>query len=215
MVYTAVIVAAGSGSRMGLGYNKMLFKLQNQHTILEETVSIFVKDTRCKQIIVVVSEEDKDIFSEVLDDINVTFVFGGATRQESVYHGLQKAECEYVLIHDGARPWLPMEQLNELLTTLESKKACLLMVPAKDTVKIVENGIIKTTLDRSTLWQAQTPQAFLTKAILQAYEKAMLKQAQTSDDAQVMELYGEYKVHVVKGSYENIKVTTIEDIEGK
>ena len=89
------------------------------------------------------------------------------------------------------------------------------MMPVKDTIKVVEDGKVKTTPQRATLYQAQTPQAFRTSAILKAYHKAYQKQLQASDDAQIMELCGDHEVYVVEGSYGNMKVTTIEDIAGK
>ena len=122
--YTALIVAAGSGSRMGLGYNKMLFKLKNGHTILEETIQVFQKDTRCHQIIVVASKEDIEVFMKLCTQGNIVFVQGGATRQDSVYHGLKAVMCEHVLIHDGARPWLTMDCIDRIVESLQVHDAC-------------------------------------------------------------------------------------------
>lgn len=215
MEYSAVIVAAGSGSRVGLGYNKMLFKLKNGNTILEETMHIFEKDRRCKEIVVVASKQDKEAFSKLCKEDHILLVEGGATRQESVWNGLQKVHYPYVMIHDGARPWLPMDCIDRIVETLESARACLLMVPVKDTIKVVENGVVKHTPQRSTLWQAQTPQAFSTQDIVNAYKEANRLGVQATDDAQIMELCGNADVIVVEGSYENQKVTTIEDLKGR
>lgn len=215
MEYSAVIVAAGSGSRVGLGYNKMLFKLKNGNTILEETMHIFEKDRRCKEIVVVASKQDKEAFSKLCKEDHILLVEGGATRQESVWNGLQKVHYPYVMIHDGARPWLPMDCIDRIVETLESARACLLMVPVKDTIKVVENGVVKHTPQRSTLWQAQTPQAFSTQDIVNAYKEANRLGVQATDDAQIMELCGNEDVIVVEGSYENQKVTTIEDLKGR
>lgn len=214
-MYTALIVAAGSGSRMGLGYNKMLFQLQNGKTILETTVEVFHKDERCGQIVVVASASDKEAYQALFPDIEITYVLGGATRQESVYHGLKKTTQEQVLIHDGARPWLDAESIDRLLACLKDHPACLLMVPVKDTIKEVRAGKVVQTFDRSTLWQAQTPQAFSTSLILNCHEKAIKEHKEATDDAQLVELCSDEQVLVVQGSYENKKVTTIEDIEGK
>lgn len=215
MEYSAVIVAAGSGSRVGLGYNKMLFKLKNGNTILEETMHIFEKDRRCKEIVVVASKQDKEAFSKLCKEDHILLVEGGATRQESVWNGLQKVHYPYVMIHDGARPWLSMDCIDRIVETLESARACLLMVPVKDTIKVVENGVVKHTPQRSTLWQAQTPQAFSTQDIVNAYKEANRLGVQATDDAQIMELCGNEDVIVVEGSYENQKVTTIEDLKGR
>ena len=215
MKYTALIVAAGSGSRMGLGYNKMLFTLKNGRTILEETIACFRQDKRCHQIIVVASLEDMEPFMQLCAKGNVVFVQGGTTRQDSVYNGLKAVACDYVLIHDGARPWLSMTCIDRIVDTLQTKAACLLMMPVKDTIKVVEHGKVVSTPQRATLYQAQTPQAFRSDAILKAYHIAYEKQLQATDDAQIMELCGDYEVYAVEGSYENIKVTTKEDIAGK
>lgn len=212
MKYTALIVAAGSGSRMGLGYNKMLYQFDNGKTILETTVDIFLHDLRCEQVVVVGSEQDIEQYQKLLINDKITFTIGGKTRQESVYHGLLKTTMPYVLIHDGARPWLSMDCIDRLLECLKSRDACLLMVPAKDTIKQVENGKVVKTLQRSLLWQAQTPQAFSTELILQCHESAIEKQLEATDDAQLVELCSDVDVQVVEGNYDNLKVTTIEDI---
>ena len=119
MKYTALIVAAGSGSRMGLGYNKMLYQFDNGKTILETTVDIFLNDQRCEQVVVVGSEQDIEQYQKLLINERITFTIGGKTRQESVYHGLLKTTMPYVLIHDGARPWLSMDCINRLLECLK------------------------------------------------------------------------------------------------
>lgn len=215
MNYTALIVAAGSGSRMKLGYNKMLYKLASGQTIIEKTVSNFEQDARCTQIIVVTSASEMEVFVNLLDPKKICFVRGGKTRQESVFQGLKAVMNEYVFIHDGARPWLDQACLDRLCDCVEDKKACLLMVPVKDTIKVVEDGKVKHTPNRATLYAAQTPQAFDTEAIFQANLKAFEQKIAVTDDASIMEACSTYEVYSVMGSYENSKVTTIEDIEGK
>lgn len=212
MNYTALIVAAGTGSRMGLGYNKLLYKLKSGYTIIEETVNVFRRDEQCKQIIIVVSKEDMETYMRLCSCGHVVFVAGGATRQESVYHGLMAVHEDYVLIHDGARPWLEQEYIDALLEQVKQQNACLLMVPVKDTIKMIDKEVVKETLKRDILWQAQTPQAFQTHLIISCYRKAMMQGIQATDDAQIVEKCSDCKIGVVKGSYENIKVTTIEDV---
>lgn len=212
MNYTALIVAAGNGSRMNLGYNKLLYKLKSGYTILEETVNVFLRDEQCKQIIIVTNTDDMEVYMRLCSCGHVVFVAGGATRQESVYNGLMAVSEDHVLIHDGARPWIQQEYINSLLERLETQKACLLMVPAKDTIKIIENGSVKETLPRNILWQAQTPQAFDTHLIISCYRKATMQGIQATDDAQIVEKCSEVEIGVVEGSYDNLKVTTIEDV---
>ncbi len=215
MKYTALIVAAGSGSRVGLGYNKMLYTLKNGNTILEETVQIFQKDDRCTQIIVTARKEDMQEYVRLIAKGKVLLVAGGETRQQSVYNGLLAVKEDYVLIHDGARPWVPVSCIQKLLDTLREHQACLLMVHVKDTVKEVVHGVVKNTLKREQLRLAQTPQAFHTGLVLKSYQRAKKDGFEASDDAQVVEHYSDEPVIVVEGSYENIKVTTIEDLQGR
>lgn len=215
MNYTALIVAAGSGSRVGLGYNKLLYKLKNGKTILEETVQTFLKDIRCTQVIIAANSDDMHTFTSLFTSGKVVFVRGGETRQESVYNGLKAVKEDHILIHDGARPWISRDCIDRLIHALSQYKACLLMVPVKDTIKVVKDGIVEKTLDRSQLRSAQTPQAFETSLIFQAYRKAQKEGIQATDDAQLVELCTNEKVREVMGSYENEKVTVIEDLEGK
>lgn len=212
MNYSALIVAAGSGTRMGLGYNKVLYSFPNGKTIIETTIEAFSKDKRCTQIILVSSEEDLEAMKRLCKDQVQAYVIGGDTRQQSVSNGLAHVKNEYVLIHDGARPWISMEEIDRIVETLKTNDACLLCVPVKDTIKRVVNGIVETTYDRSTLMQAQTPQAFSTKLIQQAYDIAKEKEIVATDDAQLAELCMNAKVVAVEGSYANKKVTTQEDL---
>lgn len=214
MEYSALIVAAGSGSRMNLGYNKMLFKFKNGQTIIEKTVAIFKEDADCKQIVVVTSGEEILTFTKLLGHDKIVYAKGGETRAHSVMNGLYACSNEYVLIHDGARPWLSHECLNNLKKTLVETKACILAMPVKDTIKVVDSGIIQNTPKRATLYLAQTPQAFITEEILAAYKQGFEKGIEVSDDASMMEACGKRKVMIVEGSYANAKVTTIEDIQG-
>ena len=117
-----------------------------------------------------------------------------------------------MLIHDGARPFLEQACLDRLCQCLSEHDACLLTVPCKDTIKVIEEGRIKETPNRSQLVQAQTPQAFKTSLILRAYRKARQEKVQATDDAQVVELLTGEAVYAVLGSYKNIKITTQEDL---
>lgn len=211
MEYSVIIVAAGTGTRMNLGYNKMLYQLKNHMTVLETTVAIFENDQRCKQIIVVCNAEDQVKFKQLLHS-SITFVIGGDTRQASVHQGLQEVNQEYVLIHDGARPFLPKQCIDQLLITLEKYDACLLCVPMKDTIKKVVDGKVIETYDRQHLRAAQTPQAFKTSCIQEASKRAKKAGVVVTDDAQLIECCGDAEIKEVMGSYDNIKITTIEDI---
>lgn len=209
MDYSCVIVAAGKGSRMNLGYNKAYYMLDNK-CILEHTIKAFKDDHDCKEIIVVC---DIDDFKAHIKDDDVILVSGGATRSDSVYNGLQKVSYEYVMIHDGARPYVSSKILDDTKQCLSKHNACLAMVDCKDTIKkVIDNKVVKTYV-RSTLKNAQTPQSFKTSMIIEAYQKAIADNFVATDDASIYEVYGKDDVYVIEGSYDNIKITTIEDIK--
>lgn len=209
MDYSCVIVAAGKGSRMNLGYNKAYYMLDDK-CILEHTIKAFKDDHDCKEIIVVC---DIDDFKAHIKDDDVILVSGGATRSDSVYNGLQKVSYEYVMIHDGARPYVSSKILDDTKQCLSKHNACLAMVDCKDTIKkVVDNKVVKTYV-RSTLKNAQTPQSFKTSMIIEAYQKAIADNFVATDDASIYEVYGNDDVYVIEGSYDNIKITTIEDIK--
>lgn len=212
MNYAVLIVAAGRGSRMNLGYNKVFYEIEKGVTVLQKTLTPFLSDVRCKQIIVVLNKDDmgkpfKKEFGHLIR------VFGGATRQESVYNGLMAIKEDYVLIHDGARPNINPEQIDILLETLEHEDACILAIKAKDTLKRVENGYIIETIDRSNIYQAQTPQAFKTQLIIDCHKKAARLNTQATDDSQLIELLSDVKVKVVYGNEDNLKLTTPKDLD--
>lgn len=210
-MYSVIILCAGRGTRTGLQYNKMLYQI-NDKTIYEMTLDCFRQDSRCQQIIVVTQPYERDTFKQLSDDQRIIFVDGGVERQDSVYEGLQHVTSQYVLIHDGARPHLKKQSIDALLTCLDAHKACLLMVPCKDTIKRVVDGQVIETLKRSELMQAQTPQAFHTDIVKEAYRQGILAHYEATDDAQMVEMFSHEKVYAVMGDYENSKITTKEDL---
>jgi len=210
MRYSALIPAAGNGSRMGLGYNKTYYRLKDGKTILEHALIPFQEDKECIEIIVVT---DENLFKNNLTITNkISIVKGGQSREESVYNGLKKVKEDYVFIHDGARPYLTKELLTSLKNALEENDGALLLVPSKDTIKVVENGYVVKTLPRESLQSAQTPQAFKTSLLKSCMEKAILDHFQATDDASIVEAYSNTPIKAVLGSYENYKITTPEDI---
>ncbi|WP_041138009.1 2-C-methyl-D-erythritol 4-phosphate cytidylyltransferase [Beduini massiliensis] len=214
MNYSVVIPCAGMGKRMGLGYNKLFYKMDGQKTVIEKTVEIFIEDDRCVQIILVISPKDQKEFEKLFSSSKkVEWCLGGKERQDSVYQGLLRVKSDDVMIHDGARPYLTKACINRLLLTLEQYTACLLMVPAKDTIKIVdEDGFVKETPNRASLMHAQTPQAFKTAIIKEAYSLAKQQQVLGTDDASLVEMLTNVQVKMVEGDYGNIKITTPEDL---
>jgi 2-C-methyl-D-erythritol 4-phosphate cytidylyltransferase len=213
MEYSALIVAAGSGSRMGLGFNKVYAKLKDGQTILERTIGVFLRDPDCKEIIVVTDPEEYRKRIPARSIGRIVLCSGGKTRQESVNCGLQAVTQPIVMIHDGARPYLSLKNLANLKTAMETEKAALLMIPCKDTIKKVVNGYVEETYDRTTLAAAQTPQVFDTELILDCMERAIEEGFTGTDDTSLVEKYSNVKVKMVEGSYENIKITTPEDLK--
>lgn len=214
MDYSVIVLCAGKGSRSGLSYNKMLYRF-NDKTVYEMTMANFISDERCRQIVVVTKEDELKQIKDLVSDQRITYVFGGQERQDSVYNGLQAVSQDIVLIHDGARPYLKKENIDSLLTCLKNNDACLLTVPVKDTIKLCQDGKVVETLPRPKLMQAQTPQAFKTELIKKCYQRAKDQSYQATDDASLVERFGNQSVIAVLGSYENIKITTPEDLYEK
>ena len=209
MNYSAIVLCAGKGSRSGLTYNKMLYRFKNK-TVYEMTMDIFLNDERCKQIVVVTKEEELDDLKKLISSKKIDYVFGGKERQDSVYNGLQVVKEDYVLIHDGARPYLKKENIDDILECLNKNNACLLVVPVKDTIKVCMDGNIVKTLPREQLVQAQTPQAFKTELIKRCYQKGKDQNYIATDDASLVEYFENIEVKAVLGS--NIKITTPDDL---
>ena len=183
----------------------------DDQTIIEKTVSVFEKDNDCKEIILVISRNDEEVMKDIFKN-RVSYAFGGSTRQESSYNGVSHASEEIVMIHDGARPYVSQKELDACKNEMKENDACLLMVPVKDTIKVVKNGIVETTPNRSTLMAALTPQCFKKSLICDCLERAMHSTETFSDDASVVEKMSDVPVHVVLGEYSNIKITTKEDL---
>lgn len=142
----------------------------------------------------------------------ISIVSGGIERQHSVYNGLQAVkEGEIVLIHDGARPFIRLEKIHELVKEAQEHGAAIPAVPMKDTVKKVRNGMAEETVERSSLWAVQTPQAFRVSLVLEAHKRAQEEGYIGTDDASLVERMGK-KVKIVEGDYRNIKLTTPDDL---
>lgn len=213
MNYSAVIVAAGVGQRMKLGFNKAYAKLSTGKTIVETTVSVFLQDPDCRQIVLVTDMEDPFTKQIASQDGRMVLARGGATRQDSVYSGLLATLCDYVLIHDGARPFVTLELIQRVKESLETEKACLLAVPSKDTVKRVNEGYVCETYPRQELMMAQTPQGFETNLIVDCYKKSFIEGFQATDDTSLVERYSSVPIKIVEGSPSNYKITTPDDLK--
>lgn len=202
----AVIVCAGKGERSGLPYNKVLHLIGHK-TVLEKSLDAFCQ-TRVGHITVVASSDDLPAINDIISAYdNISVVTGGATRQISVLNGLKAYPCEIVLIHDGARPFISPEIISDAIDSAQKFGSGIAAVPSVDTVKRVDKNGAALALPRAELYNAQTPQAFRYSEICDAYSRA---QGTFTDDAEVYESAG-YTPRLVKGSYDNIKVTTPND----
>ncbi|CEJ72128.1 2-C-methyl-D-erythritol 4-phosphate cytidylyltransferase [[Clostridium] sordellii] len=212
-----IIVAAGTGSRMKKNINKQFIKLDNKE-IIAYTIDKFYINNEIDDIVVVIKKDEEDYFKEnILEKYNfknIKIAYGGEERQDSVYNGIQKLDknCEVVLVHDGARPFVTEEIINNSIQEAKKHNAVVVGVKVKDTIKVVgEEGNIVDTPNRKYLWSVQTPQVFKYDIITKAYENAYNENYYGTDDAMLVEKIG-YDVKMIEGSYDNIKITTQEDL---
>jgi 2-C-methyl-D-erythritol 4-phosphate cytidylyltransferase len=215
MEYQVILPAAGMGKRMGAGKNKLFIELQGIPVFIH-TLRIFNSDNRCQEIVMSVHPDDQgemnDFIKEYQIEKKITFVSGGTERQHSVYNGLKKITVDgIVLVHDAARPFIQKDLIAELVESAENFGAAVVAVPVKDTIKKVANGMVTETVERSSLWAVQTPQAFRIPLLYKAHQHAEKMGYLGTDDASLVEFLGE-KVAIVKGDYNNIKLTTPEDL---
>ena len=192
--------------------SKLLLKI-NGKTVLERSVNAFLNISDVDEVIVVAREKDIPAFSDILTDERVSFVVGGDTRQQSVMNALDVIDdCELIIIHDGARPLIKSQDIENTIRAAKENKAAAVGVFVKDTVKVVDkNGFVVSTPDRSTLFAVQTPQIFDFELYRNAAQNAREKGFDFTDDCQLVESFNQ-KVKTVVGSYSNIKITTPDDI---
>lgn len=215
MDYQVIIPAAGSGKRMGAGYNKLFLELAGR-PIIFHTIDVFASDPNCKKIILVIQPADEKWFIERLEKesymTDIQFALGGMERQYSVYNGLKSASPDgVVLVHDGARPFIGLDTIDELVSVAAKNGSAILAVPVKDTIKKVRGLEVMETIERSSLWQVQTPQAFHFSVLYNAHVRAEAEHFMGTDEASLVERAG-FSVKIVQGDYDNIKLTTQEDL---
>lgn len=213
MSYDVIILAAGKGSRSKLVYNKMFYKDKEGVSILEKSVRAFSDDSDCQRIVVTVNINELEDARSLVNHSKVVYVYGGGTRQDSVYNALQSVQSEHVMIHDGARCYVSKNIIENCKQSMKLHHACVVMVPAIDTMKRVVDGVIVETLVRSELYSAQTPQCFHTKLIRECYQKGKEHKYSATDDTALVEMFSDEKIYVVEGEYTNIKVTTPQDLK--
>lgn len=210
----AVILGAGNGTRMKTEKSKLLLEI-NGKTVIERTVAAFSQHDLIDEIIVVCREKDLNDFEQVLFGYELSYCFGGETRQESVANAvdtMEDGECGLIVIHDGARPLITQKEITDTINMAKEKGAAAVGVAVKDTIKVVDRDMkIVDTPDRSSLISIRTPQIFDFKVYKEALALAIQQKKDFTDDCQLVENYGK-DVYVVSGDYGNIKITTPEDI---
>jgi 2-C-methyl-D-erythritol 4-phosphate cytidylyltransferase len=212
-----LIPAAGSGKRMGADRNKLLLKVRSK-TLIAWTLLAAEAASAISWIGIISQSHDWEDFKAILADLKLTkpveFIPGGATRQESVYNGLQAlpGNAEQVLIHDGARCLATPDLFNACAAAILHCPGLIAAIPVKDTIKVVgESGIIQSTPSREQLWAAQTPQGFDVKLLKECHADGVRQGWEVTDDAALFEKCG-LEVRIVPGEETNLKVTTPQDL---
>ena len=225
MKTTGIILAGGSGKRMGSDVKKQYMLLKDK-PVLFYSLKAF-SDSFIDEIIIVAGEDDIEyVKTDIVQKYNFTKVTqvvpGGKERYHSVLNGINAAgECDYIFIHDGARPMVTEDILQRGFEAVQKYDACVIGMPSKDTVKIAdENAMVAATPNRNLVWNIQTPQIFKYSLIKEAYNDVVKREDELkkkgiviTDDAMILEEYSNHPVKLVEGSYENIKITTMSDID--
>lgn len=214
----AIVLAAGAGKRMNSAVHKQYMLLEGK-PVLYYALKAFEESEVTEIILVVGAGEEEYCRTEIIEKYGIgkvrAVVQGGRERYHSVYAGLNAAQgADYVLIHDGARPLVTADIIKRSIECVRTGQSCVVGMPVKDTIKILDNdGFAKETPDRRTLWQMQTPQTFPYQVIRAAYEKIIAEDDSTvTDDAMVLEKAAGQRVKVIEGGYQNLKITTPEDL---
>lgn len=218
--YTLIVAAAGSGKRMGLEQKKQFLKFRGVSLYLNAVLQ-GEKSNLIDEIIIVTSKDDIETVKNECSELKIKkvkkVICGGAERQDSIYNALIKCKSGIVAVQDGARPFLEERYFEEGLFSLlkdENLSGVVVGVKVKDTIKkVYENTMeIEDTPVRETLFLAQTPQIFKSEILKEAYELAKKNNYIGTDDSSLVEKLGK-KVSIIQGSYDNIKITTIEDLK--
>lgn len=215
---TAIVLSAGRGKRMHSDTAKQYMILHDK-PILYYSLKAFQESCVDSIVLVVGQGDEVYVKKEIVERYHFTkvtsIVTGGNERYDSVYSGLlQVKDCDYVLVHDGARPMINGNMIEKIVKQVAVLKACVVGTPSKDTVKLVStDGIVYATPNRKEVYNIQTPQAFSYELIMQAYQKLQdHSKENVTDDAMVVEQMLGVPIHIIEGSYQNIKITTPEDL---
>lgn len=216
---SVIVPAAGSGRRMG-GAVKKQFLLLGSKPVLVQTLQQFEHCPDVDEIAVAVPEQSITETEKLVTQYRLhkvlCIVAGGAKRQDSVYHALRRLtlqDSDIVLVHDGVRPFIESKRISQIVRACQQHDAAVFAVQPKDTIRRSAGGaFFDQTLDRSALWMVQTPQAFKAGLLLKAFERAQREKFYSTDETALVERLG-VRARILEGSYDNIKITTKEDIE--
>lgn len=215
---TAFIAAAGMGKRMNMGINKQFLTI-NDIPILAHTIKKLEKSKYIDFLVIIIKKTDISYLGEIINrfkiNIDYKIVYGGKERQDSIYNGLinMPDQTDIVLTHDGARPFVSVDKIDEAIEEVFETGACVLANRVKDTIKVSLDGkLVNYTPNRDMLWQVQTPQVFKAEILLKAYNQAYSEDYYGTDDCSLVEKTG-VKVKLINNSYDNIKITTKEDLQ--
>lgn len=203
MDYSVLIVAAGKKAAEGASYAKALASFNDSKSVLGQTISVFMHDAQCKQVVIVASSADMTRVVKSNGSGKIVYVKGGKTRQESVLIGLTAVSEDVVLIHDGVRPWLRQGLIDKLLVRMQTEKACVLGLPPTSRMCRIVDGYIESTVDTDSFIQTQTPQAYHTSFILSCYAKANRSGGTFMDDSEVVSAFSDVKIAVEAGDSRN------------
>ena len=212
MKVSAIIPAAGLGNRFG---EAKQFKLLAGTPLFIHSIKAFLNSSKIHEIVVVVPKDKKDSIHKAIMSISgdkkITITLGGERRQDSVKNGVLVSDTtsDLICIHDAARPFITEALVEDSINSCESFDGAVIAIPSVDTVKYSENNIIMKTIDRNSIWLAQTPQVFWKDKLLKAYD-SMDESIVITDEAAIMEKMG-YKICLVPGDKKNNKITTFED----
>ena len=215
----AIIPAAGSGTRLEGRIKKQFLPLKGKPIIIH-TLQRFEHCADVDEIVVAVPESDIVEIEQLISRYRVhkvsKAIIGGQKRQDSVYQALKRIsarDSDILIVHDGVRPFVETKKISQVIKACKEFDAAVLAVQPKDTIRRSSGGgFFDQTLDRTALWLVQTPQAFRAKLLMKAFEKAYKDKFYSTDEAALVERLG-VKVRIVEGSYDNIKITTQEDLE--
>ncbi|MFA7435089.1 MAG: 2-C-methyl-D-erythritol 4-phosphate cytidylyltransferase [Bacilli bacterium] len=213
-MFDAIILTAGKGSRSGLKYNKVLYRIDGK-PIFKYSLEVFLSCFDCRKVVLVINKNEQEEVKAAIEDLDtsrIDITYGGELRQDSVANGIEKCSSKIVLIHDGARPLIERKHIIDVYEGALMYSSAVLAVKTTDTIKEYKNGVLKT-LNRDNLWNIQTPQAVELKKFKVALKKAKSDNFIATDDVGLLEKYFDITPRIIPGSYRNIKLTTTEDLE--